>query len=343
MPRVTQALIIANALAFLVEMAGDGVLFTTFALWPVGPQFGPWQVVTYAFLHGSVSHLVFNMFGLYMFGQDLERVWGPQRYLLYYAVSVVSAGAVQLGFAAWSGSPFPTVGASGGVFGLLLAFALYFPQRRVMLLIPPIPMPAWLFATLYGIIVSSCSASRARPAASRTSRTSGACSAAICSSGTGELTADDALSSAPASLAQATQHAPFVRPTDPLIDASRKSASTFDLTTESSVTVPVPRSTKRKSTRRHANGSSDFGQQIHTEEPRRHGADQAEEIVTSREPQDGLRLARTLSVSRSLVHVGDLAAHFVIAAHRCPSAASTGRRSRARPSFEISWNQCRDG
>jgi membrane associated rhomboid family serine protease len=152
MPRVTQALIIANALAFFMQAAGGGALFTTFALWPVGPQFAPWQIVTYAFLHGSVSHLVFNMFGLYMFGQDLERVWGPQRYLLYYTVSVVSAAVVQLAFAAWSGSPFPTVGASGGVFGLLLAFALYFPQRRVMLLIPPIPMPAWLFATLYGIV-----------------------------------------------------------------------------------------------------------------------------------------------------------------------------------------------
>jgi membrane associated rhomboid family serine protease len=115
MPRVTQALIIANALAFFMQAAGGGALFTTLALWPVGPQFAPWQIVTYAFLHGSVSHLVFNMFGLYMFGQDLERVWGPQRYLLYYAVSVVSAAAV-------------------------------------MLLIPPIPMPAWLFATLYGIV-----------------------------------------------------------------------------------------------------------------------------------------------------------------------------------------------
>jgi len=152
MPRVTQALIIANALAFFMQAAGSGALFTTFALWPVGEQFAPWQVVTYAFLHGSVSHLVFNMFGLYMFGQDLERVWGPRRYLLYYTVSVVSAAVVQLAFAAWSGSPFPTVGASGGVFGLLLAFALYFPQRRVMLLIPPIPMPAWLFATLYGMV-----------------------------------------------------------------------------------------------------------------------------------------------------------------------------------------------
>lgn len=152
MPRVTQALIVATALAFLAQMAGGGALFAQFALWPIGPQFAPWQLVTYAFLHGSVAHLAFNMLGLYMFGSDLERVWGSQRYLAYYAVSVVSAAAAQLGFAELSGSPFPAVGASGGVFGLLLAFALYFPRRTVVPLIPPIPMPAWVFATIYGIL-----------------------------------------------------------------------------------------------------------------------------------------------------------------------------------------------
>ena len=77
MPRVTQALIIANVLAYLVENTTGGALFAQFALWPVGQQFAPWQLVTYAFLHGGLSHLVFNMFGLYMFGADLERVWGP--------------------------------------------------------------------------------------------------------------------------------------------------------------------------------------------------------------------------------------------------------------------------
>lgn len=152
MTPVTQALIIANVLGFLIEMAGGGVLIAQFALWPFGPQFAPWQVVTYAFLHGSVTHLLFNMFGLYMFGTDLERVWGARRYLLYYFVSVVSAALVQLGVTALSGSYFPTIGASGGVFGLLLAFALYFPRRTIVLLLPPIPMPAWLFATLYGAV-----------------------------------------------------------------------------------------------------------------------------------------------------------------------------------------------
>lgn len=153
MPRVTQALLIANAVVFLLEMTGGGnALIAQFALWPLGERFAPWQLVTYGFLHGNLTHLVFNMFGVYMFGSDLERVWGPQRHLVFYTTSVVTAGLVQLVFAELTGSFYPTLGASGGVFGLLLAFALYFPHRRVMLLIPPIPMPAWVFATLYGVI-----------------------------------------------------------------------------------------------------------------------------------------------------------------------------------------------
>jgi len=152
MPPVTQALIGANVLIYLLELFAGDALFAQLALWPLGPQFGLWQPVTYAFLHGSFFHLFFNMLGLYMFGADLERVWGPRRYLVYYAVSVLAAGIAQLGFAALSGSAAPAIGASGGVFGLLLAFALYFPQRTVLLIFPPVPMPAWLFATLYGAL-----------------------------------------------------------------------------------------------------------------------------------------------------------------------------------------------
>ena len=153
MPRVTQALIIANAVVFLLEMTGGGnALIAQFALWPLGERFAPWQLVTYAFLHGGLTHVMFNMFGVYMFGSDLERVWGPRRYLVFYMTSVISAAVVQLAFAELTGSVYPTLGASGGVFGLLLAFALYFPHRTVMLIIPPIPMPAWVFATLYGVI-----------------------------------------------------------------------------------------------------------------------------------------------------------------------------------------------
>lgn len=150
MPPATQALILSSVVVFLLQSLGvDGL--AAFALWPVGSGgFMPWQVLSYAFLHGSVSHLVFNMFGLFMFGAELERVWGPRRLLVFYFVSVLGAAAAQLAVAAWTGGMYPTVGASGGLFGLLVGFAMLFPHRRIVPLIPPIPMPAWLFVVLYG-------------------------------------------------------------------------------------------------------------------------------------------------------------------------------------------------
>ena len=151
---MTTALIAANVAVFLLEQIAPGLVFA-FALWPLGtgqaggPGFAPWQLVTYAFLHGSVLHLAFNMFALYMFGGMVERVFGTRRYLIYYFVCVVSAALTQLVFSALSGGVYPTVGASGGVFGLLLAYALYFPNNRVMLLFPPIPMRARTFVLFY--------------------------------------------------------------------------------------------------------------------------------------------------------------------------------------------------
>lgn len=152
MPPATQALILSCVVVFLMQSLGvDGLAM--FALWPVDSGgFMPWQVLSYAFLHGGMSHLVFNMFGLFMFGAELERVWGPKRFLVFYFVSVLFAALAQLAVAAWSGSGAPTVGASGGLFGLLLGFAMLFPHRRIVPLIPPIPMPAWLFVLLYGLI-----------------------------------------------------------------------------------------------------------------------------------------------------------------------------------------------
>jgi membrane associated rhomboid family serine protease len=90
------------------------------------------------------------MWGLWMFGAEIERYVGPRRLLMCYFASVLTAALTQLFVPALFGAPpAPTIGASGGVFGLLLAYALMFPRRKIMLLIPPIPMPAWVFATLY--------------------------------------------------------------------------------------------------------------------------------------------------------------------------------------------------
>jgi rhomboid family protein len=151
MPAVTTLLIVANVVAFLLAAAAPG-LMNAFALWPIGAGFLPWQLLTYAFLHGNLFHIAFNMFALYMFGSAIERVFGPRRYLVYYLVCVVSAAVAQLVTAAVTGAVYPTVGASGGVFGLLLAYAMYFPHSRIMLIFPPIPMPARMFVIVYAVL-----------------------------------------------------------------------------------------------------------------------------------------------------------------------------------------------
>jgi len=152
-----KALIAANVAVFVLQSASNGRMEDLFALWPMQPvdgqsYFHVWQIVTYAFLHstGNLTHLLFNMLGLWMFGAEIERYVGPRRLATCYFASVVTAGLTQLTVPTLLGaSPAPTIGASGGVFGLLLAYALMFPHRKVVPLIPPIPMPAWLFAALY--------------------------------------------------------------------------------------------------------------------------------------------------------------------------------------------------
>ena len=159
---VTLALIVGNTVVFFLMQTFPDTMVPLFALWPFGPsvvapvgagmQFQPWQMITYAFMHGSLTHLLVNMFALYMFGGQLEGVWGRRRYFNFYLICIVTAAAAQLLVVNATGGHYPTVGASGAVFGLLLAYAMYFPNRTVMLIIPPIPMPAWLFVTLYGLL-----------------------------------------------------------------------------------------------------------------------------------------------------------------------------------------------
>ena len=160
MPPFTQALIIANVIGFLLQLSFDGLMMQWFALWPRdGTGFGalplgaPWQLVTYSLLHGDMFHLLFNMFALWMFGSSLERVWGAKRMAFTYVTAVIAGAIAQLivGAALGTGSG-PVIGASAGVFGILLAYALVFPHSRIMLLIPPIPLPARVFVALYAAL-----------------------------------------------------------------------------------------------------------------------------------------------------------------------------------------------
>jgi len=169
-PNVIFALLIANGLIFALQQAYGPFTRFYLALWPMADgqyptfeqylphwqalaaPFRPWQLLTYGFLHGNLTHIAFNMFGLWMFGRDLERLWGPRRFLTYYLVCVVGAGLVQLLVAALQGGIYPTVGASGGLFGLLLAYGLTFPNRIVVPLFPPIPMRAITFVFVFGLL-----------------------------------------------------------------------------------------------------------------------------------------------------------------------------------------------
>ncbi|MBS1230816.1 MAG: integral rane protein [Proteobacteria bacterium] len=152
LPPVTQALIVINVLVFFADSVLGGSLASLLALWPFGPRFLPWQLITYAFVHAGLPHLLFNMYGVYLFGGDVERVWGTRRFLSYYLACTLSAAALQLLVTTLTGADYPTVGASGAVFGLLLAYARLFPSRRLMLLFLPLPLPAPLFVAVYGAL-----------------------------------------------------------------------------------------------------------------------------------------------------------------------------------------------
>jgi membrane associated rhomboid family serine protease len=154
MPPATLVLLILNIGAYLLQQAAITQPLDPLALWPpASGLFAPWQLLTSSFLHGSIDHLVFNMLGLWMFGADLERLWGPGRFLFAYFLSVLCGSLAQLSVALFF-DPLagPVIGASGGVFGLLLAFALLFPERRLMLLFLPIPVKARTFVLAYGAI-----------------------------------------------------------------------------------------------------------------------------------------------------------------------------------------------
>lgn len=160
LPPVTRALLFANIAIYLLQMLTGDLLIVHFALWPLGPSqftdvpgFEPWQVVTYGFLHGSFTHIAFNMLALWMFGGAIEQLFGTRPFALYYFVCVIGAALTQLVVMHFFPSGFfPTLGASGGIFGLLLAYGMMYPHARILLLFPPIPMPAWLFVTGYGAI-----------------------------------------------------------------------------------------------------------------------------------------------------------------------------------------------
>ncbi|QYY36357.1 rhomboid family intramembrane serine protease [Ruficoccus sp. ZRK36] len=161
-PPVVKILLVANIAVFLVQQftPAKRFLMEYFALWPVSNPwiftthpayicpFAPWQVITYSFLHGGWEHLIFNMFAFWMFGSVIERVWGWKRFTFYYFACVFGAALAQMVVS--YGKYYPTIGASGGVFGLLLAFGMMFPRQKLIFI--AFPVEARWFVLGYGVV-----------------------------------------------------------------------------------------------------------------------------------------------------------------------------------------------
>jgi membrane associated rhomboid family serine protease len=159
-PPVVKQLLIANAIVFLLQNMVPGVseygAVRPALVWQGGYL---WQPFTYMWLHGNLGHLLMNMFVLWMFGSQLALVWGPNRFMRFYLLCGVGAGViiatlpyvlVGFGVAAGYSLVIPTVGASGAIYGVILAYSLTWPDRTIMLIFPPVAFRAiWLIPVLF--------------------------------------------------------------------------------------------------------------------------------------------------------------------------------------------------
>jgi membrane associated rhomboid family serine protease len=143
---ISMAVMISCVIIFLSRNLSPAL-----ALWPLeSGYFQPWQLLTYGFLHGSFNHLFFNMFAVWMFGTPLERAWGSQRFGMFYAICILGAAITQMLVQQIEGGIYPTIGASGGVFGLLLAYGVMWPNNMLFLIFFPVPIKAKWFVLIYG-------------------------------------------------------------------------------------------------------------------------------------------------------------------------------------------------
>ena len=145
-PQIAIGIIVVCVAVFLANNVSAQL-----ALWPLySNYFQPWQLISYGFLHGSFNHLFFNMFALWMFGFPIEKMWGSKKFATYYFICILGAGMVQLLVQYISGEIYPTIGASGAVFGLLLAYGVTWPNAKLFLIFFPVPIKAKWFVLIYG-------------------------------------------------------------------------------------------------------------------------------------------------------------------------------------------------
>jgi membrane associated rhomboid family serine protease len=157
-PPVIKALLISNAAVFfgmmffgsfrIDDFYFDRFFFEAFALWPLGAGFAFWQLFSYMFIHAGFTHILFNMLALWMFGMELEHLMGSRKFLIFYLLCGLGGGIANLVVAPMFTSVGPTVGASGAVYGVLLAFGMLFPERPIYIYFL-LPIKAKYFVVMY--------------------------------------------------------------------------------------------------------------------------------------------------------------------------------------------------
>jgi membrane associated rhomboid family serine protease len=163
-PPVIKGIIIINVIFYVLQnvFGNYGIgntnlgtyIYKYLALFPLSsdnflmPEFYPWQLISYQFLHGSFSHILFNLLALWMLGRDIEYIWGGKKFLIYYLLCGIGAGLAQLFISPLLGSTGPTVGASGAIYGIMLAYALTYPNNSLIIFPIFIPIKAKYFILL---------------------------------------------------------------------------------------------------------------------------------------------------------------------------------------------------
>ena len=173
-PPVTKNIIIINILVMIMTWLSPEFMYENFSLfYPTSAFFKPWQIITHMFMHGGFWHIFFNMYTLFIFGCVLERMWGPRKFLLFYFVTGIGAALMHTGVQAIEMQVYmsqaaegsagaiqaihalkmtPTVGASGAIYGVLIGYAMLFPDSVLTLIFPPVALKAKWFVVIFAVI-----------------------------------------------------------------------------------------------------------------------------------------------------------------------------------------------
>ena len=148
-PKAVKHIILINVLMLVLTYLNNPLMSKWFALNPITFLWKPWQLVTYMFMHGGLGHLFFNMYTLFIFGSVLENVWGTRKFLTFYFVTGIGAALVNIGVQYLTGSFALTVGASGAIYGILMGYAMLYPDSMLTLIFPPVSMKAKWFVLIF--------------------------------------------------------------------------------------------------------------------------------------------------------------------------------------------------